>query len=220
MFFSDTLPILDEHFGKHEEFMLGGLEYAEMREEIPSMHTEILDSAHRIKRIVEDLKDFVRQDSKGFFEAVDLNEVVRAAVRLAGNNIKKATDNFETNYSDNMPFVKGSAQGIEQVAVNLIVNASQALPSKEKGIFVSTHFDASKNVNILKVHDQGVGIPQEKLSHITDPFFTTRREVGGTGLGLSVSARIVKEHGGNLDFASIPGEGTTVTLTLPLFEEV
>jgi PAS domain S-box-containing protein len=217
---SDTLPILDEHLCKQGEFSVGGLEYSEMREEIPSMHAEILDSANRIKRIVEDLKDFVRKDLNGFSETVNLNEVVRAAVRLVGNNLKKTTDNFVTSYQDNMPLVRGNSQRIEQVVVNLILNACQALSAKDKGIFVSTHFEASKNMNILKVCDEGVGISPDKLPHITDPFFTTKREVGGTGLGLSVSARIVKEHGGNLDFVSTPGAGTTVTLSLPLCEEV
>ena len=69
------------------------------------------------------------------------------------------------------------------------------------------------------MRDEGVGIPPEHLSRLTDPFFTTRREAGGTGLGLSVSAGIVKEHGGALEFASAPGEGTTAALVLPLPEE-
>jgi polar amino acid transport system substrate-binding protein len=68
---------------------------------------------------------------------------------------------------------------------------------------------------LLQVQDEGVGIQPQDLPHLTDPFFTTRREQGGTGLGLSVSARIVREHGGHLEFNSTPGRGTSVTLRLP-----
>lgn len=72
---------------------------------------------------------------------------------------------------------------------------------------------------ILKVHNDGREILPDHLPHLTDPFFTTKRENGGTGLGLSVSANIVKEHGGKLDFESQPGSGTKVTLTLPIRQE-
>jgi polar amino acid transport system substrate-binding protein len=68
---------------------------------------------------------------------------------------------------------------------------------------------------VLRLSDEGTGIAPEHIPHLTDPFFTTKRETGGTGLGLSVSASIVKEHGGTLEFESDPVSGTTVTLTLP-----
>jgi polar amino acid transport system substrate-binding protein len=72
---------------------------------------------------------------------------------------------------------------------------------------------------LFRLRDEGSGISPEHLSRLTDPFFTTKRDMGGTGLGLSVSAGIVKEHGGTLEFESPPGCGTTVTLTLPAFKE-
>jgi polar amino acid transport system substrate-binding protein len=103
------------------------------------------------------------------------------------------------------------------VVVNLILNACQALPKAECGIFISTRFDDRRNMVVLEVRDEGIGIAPEDLSRLTDPFYTTRRQSGGTGLGLSVSARIVKEHFGELDFSSVPGEGTVVTLSLPVF---
>jgi len=71
----------------------------------------------------------------------------------------------------------------------------------------------------LTLRDAGSGIAPEHLPHLTDPFFTTKRDQGGTGLGLSISAGIVREHGGTLQFASVPGAGTTVTLRLPALQE-
>ena len=80
---------------------------------------------------------------------------------------------------------------------------------------VTTRYNRSTGNVILTVRDEGVGIAAEHLSRLTDPFFTTKRESGGTGLGLSVSAGIVNEHGGTLTFDSAPDSGTTVTLSLP-----
>jgi polar amino acid transport system substrate-binding protein len=111
--------------------------------------------------------------------------------------------------------VRGNSQRIEQVLVNLILNACEAIPDKGRGLFVSTRFEARLDMCTVIVQDEGCGIPKQILPHLTDPFFTTKRESGGTGLGLSVSARIVREHGGELRFESAPGEGATVTLALP-----
>jgi polar amino acid transport system substrate-binding protein len=105
---------------------------------------------------------------------------------------------------------------LEQVVVNLLLNACQALPDRERGIVVATFLDPGCRQVVLEVRDEGVGIAAEHLPQLTDPFFTTRREQGGTGLGLWISAAIVEEHGGALSFRSRPGEGTVVTLTLPL----
>ena len=93
------------------------------------------------------------------------------------------------------------------------MNACQALPDPGRAIAISTHFDPQANVVVLTVKDEGSGIPPEHLPRLTDPFFTTKRESGGTGLGLSVSASIIKDHGGELTFDSAHGKGTTVKCT-------
>jgi polar amino acid transport system substrate-binding protein len=112
--------------------------------------------------------------------------------------------------------VLGNSQRIEQVVVNLLLNACQALPDPEHCIVLTTYFDQTAGTVVLTVADEGCGISPEHIPHLTDPFFTTKRESGGTGLGLSVSATIVKEHNGTLEFESTPGIGTTVTLTIPI----
>jgi polar amino acid transport system substrate-binding protein len=181
---------------------------------------EMEESAGRIKRIVDDLKDFARLDGADLREPVDLNEAVRASVRLVGNAIKNATDHFTLDLAADLPPFVGSLQRIEQVVVNLIMNACQALPDKSKGITVTTGYDSFHGTCTVQVHDQGRGIPPEILPRIIDPFFTTKRESGGTGLGLSICMRIVKSYGGTLEFHSAPGAGTTVTLSLPVEKEV
>lgn len=217
--FKDAESILDAHYLEQGDFMIGGLPYSRIRTQMPAILTEMNDSAQRIKRIVDDLKNFARRDDANIVDAVDLNEIVKAAVRLVDNSIRNATDRFTAQYSEGLPKVRGNAQRLEQVATNLLLNACHALQDKTKGIFISTSFDEEAGNVILQVRDEGMGVAAENLPHITDPFFTTKRESGGTGLGLSVSAGIVKQHRGSLHFDSALGAGMTVTLTLPVGEE-
>ena len=209
---------LEARFEEHGDFLIGGLNYSLLREEVPRMFEEMQGGARRIKRIVDDLKDFARKDTSSLQETVDLNGVVQAAVRLADNPLRKATSRFQAEYGDGLPPFRGNAQRIEQVVVNLILNACQALEAPEKAIQVATSWDPQGQALKLTVRDEGVGIPAENLAHLMDPFFTTKRDSGGTGLGLSVSAGIVKDHGGRLEFQSAPGQGTTAILTLTAIE--
>jgi len=195
-------------------FSLAGLPYDRMREELPCMLDEMLAGGRRIKHIVDDLKNFSRREDAPALEPVDLNAVAAAAVRLVDNSIRKATRRFTVELAQGLPRVRGNAQRIEQVIVNLLLNACQALPDPDRAVRLATRHDAARGEVILEVADEGVGIPPENLSRLTDPFFTTKREAGGTGLGLSVSASIVKEHGGTLQFRSTVGTGTTASLAL------
>ncbi|MBU5636876.1 transporter substrate-binding domain-containing protein [Geomonas sp. Red69] len=209
---------LEERFQKEGDFLIGGMRYSQFREDIPLLIDEMLDGATRIKRIVEDLKDFARKDTSQMDQSVLLNDVVRASLRLVENSIRKTTGNVVTELAEGLPAVRGNAQRIEQVVVNLILNACQALPDPGKGIYLTTGYDAERNEVLLLVRDEGVGISSEDLPRIADPFFTTKREAGGTGLGLSVSASIIKEHEGTMVFESQPGEGTTVRVALPALQ--
>ena len=213
--FEGGLPILEEYARAHGEFRLAKLSIAELRREIPDMLEETLEGAKRIQRIVEDLKDFVRTEERGSFEPFDLNEVIRAAGRLLGGVLRSSTDHFQLELGEALPPCLGRPGRIEQVVLNLLQNACQALPDRDHGITLTTSLDPKTQFLKVTVTDQGRGIDEATLPRITDPFFTTRRTTGGTGLGLSVSARIVQEHGGRLDFSSSPGEGTTVQVLLP-----
>ncbi|RRC99926.1 transporter substrate-binding domain-containing protein [Amphritea balenae] len=215
----DCEDILEQRYEQQGDFLLGGLAYSQMRDEIPALLTDMNDGAHRIKRIVNDLKDFSRQESDDFSEPFDLNDVVATAVRLAENSINSSTDHFSVSYSSSLPSVDGNAQRIEQVIINLILNACQALNDRNSAIKVRTFRQAESQQICLQIVDEGCGIEARNLTRLLDPFFTTRREQGGTGLGLSVSSGIVQAHGGQLKFESEEKRGTTVTLTLPVSGE-
>jgi len=217
--YSDALAELEERFQREGDFLLGGVSYARMRDEVPHMLEEMVHASQRIKRIVEDLKDFARPDAVAAMEPFDINRVVQAAVRLVDPSLRKATSRFSAVYGDGLPMVWGNPLRIEQVVINLLINACQSLPASDRAIELATARDQSTGLVTVSVRDEGVGIAPEHLPHLTDPFFTTKRESGGTGLGLSISAGIVQEHGGDITFSSPAGGGTLVLLSLPAMKE-
>jgi polar amino acid transport system substrate-binding protein len=217
--YGDALETLEGRYRDQGDFQLGGLPFSRMRDEVPHMLEDMSEGAARIRRIVEDLKDYARQDTVARREPFDLNSVAQAALRLVETSIRRATSRCEALYCEELPLVSGNALRIEQVVVNLLINACQALPSPDRGIFLATSFDLGAGLVRLTIRDEGIGIPPESMGRLTDPFFTTKRESGGTGLGLSISAGIVQEHGGILSFDSPPGCGTTATLTLSINKE-
>lgn len=215
----DCEDILEQHYQERGDFLLGGLAYSQMRQEIPVLLTDMNDAAHRIKRIVNDLKDFSRPESDSARAPFELNDIVATAVRLAENSINNSTDRFKVNYAHSLPAVDGNAQRIEQVIINLILNACQSLNDRASAITVTTYREQGSSQVVVQITDEGCGIEARNLTRLLDPFFTTRREEGGTGLGLSVSSGIVQAHGGQLTFESKPKQGTRVTLTLPISGE-
>jgi len=194
---------------------MGGMMYTEMREQMPKLLSGVSQGAERIKQIVVNLKSYVRGDGGDLSPAVDVNAVIRSSLSLISNVVKNATDHFTVKYEDGLPLVKGSFQRLEQVIINLIQNACQALPDKEKGLFVTTGRAGGGAGVVITIHDEGSGIRPEDLPRIREPLFTTRQDIGGIGLGLSISSKIIEEHRGRLGFVSEPGKGTTVTITLP-----
>jgi polar amino acid transport system substrate-binding protein len=216
---ADSSVVLESYFHEHGDFPLGGPPYSRMRSEMTRILDEMQGAARRIKNIVHDLKDFSRKDDSDEKELMDLNSVVKASARLVAASISAATNNFEVHCAKKLPKMWGNPQRIEQVIVNLIINACQALPDSSCGISLITHYRKVSGTLELLVRDEGRGIEPEHVPHLTDPFFTTKRESGGTGLGLSVSAGIVKEHSGTMHFETVPGKGTKVFLTFPVAQE-
>ena len=212
----NAMPILEKYYAENGDFIVGGMKFTEMRQNIPSLFSGISDGAKRIKQIVDDLRNYVRDDTADLSQSVDINAVIKSAVGLLSNMIKNSTDQFSITYGKDLPLLRGNFQRLEQVLINLIQNACQALPDSQKGIFISVDRVVEKSIIVVKVRDEGMGIATEKIQHITDPFFTTKKDSGGVGLGLSISAKIVEEHGGTLHFESEIGAGTLATITLPV----
>jgi polar amino acid transport system substrate-binding protein len=215
----NAMPILEKYYEENGDFILGGMKYTDMRENIPSLFSGISDGAERIKHIVDELKNYVRDRSADLTQSVDINEVIKSSVSLLSNMIKNSTNHFSIEYDNKVPSIRGNFQRLEQVMINLVQNACQALPDSQKGIFISARFDKERSNITVSVRDEGSGIHSETLDHITDPFFTTKYDSGGVGLGLSISSKIIEEHGGTLNFKSEIGAGTTVEIKLPVEPE-
>ncbi len=211
----DVLPVLDKYYEKCGDFSISNIPYSEMRSEIANLFDGIMEGSKRISRIIMNMKNYAKRDVTDVTQKVRVNDVVTAALSLTSHQIKKSTRSILVDCSRNLPLVRGSLQRLEQVVVNLIQNACQALPGWNRGIVIKTSYVQEDNEVVVCIADEGVGIRPEHMDHVLDPFFTTKADVGGTGLGLSVCAGIVKEHGGRLEFESEFGGGTKVYLCLP-----
>jgi polar amino acid transport system substrate-binding protein len=210
-------PILENRYQDDGDFPVGNWQYSQVRERLPLLLDGISDGARRVKRIVADLKDYARHEGSPGAVPVDINRVVNKALSLLSNLIKKSTKRFAVDLGPELPEVLARSQRLEQVVINLVMNACQALPDEQRGVFITTTYNRyAKTVSVI-VRDEGTGIPTRHMSRLTDPFFTTKRESGGTGLGLAICSRIVNDCGGAMRFESEEERGTSVIVTLPVF---
>ncbi len=215
----DTVPILDKVLQEKGDFTIAGLAYSSVRDDIAPLISGIAEGAERIRRIVQSLKDFARKDSGNLDDCVNVNSVIETSILILNNLIKKSTYHFAVNYCGSLPEIRGNFQQIEQVLINLITNACQALTNPSQAISVNVT-KTEKDSIIIEIADKGKGIAPEHINHILDPFFTTKRDSGGTGLGLSISYNIIKDHFGELQFSSELGRGTTAHVILPAYRPI
>jgi signal transduction histidine kinase len=211
----DMLPIVDDYQKSHSDLKIARLDYAFFREHIMTLVEDMAHGSERIKGIVDGLRTFVRKDDGLLVDNIDINSLIQAGTRLVHNQVHKKAE-MELDLTPELPSFTGNAQKIEQVLINLIVNASDAMREEVKGkIAVKTSLLDNEQL-LIEIADNGMGMTSKTLKQIFDPFFTTKRARGGTGLGLAISYRIIEEHGGTITVASQPGEGTTFTITIPI----
>jgi PAS domain S-box-containing protein len=179
-------------------------------EDVGSVIEESIEGTDRVKVIVQDLKDFSHQDQGKMIE-YDLNKGIKSTLNIVWNELKYKAELIQE--LGDLPLVRCNPQQLNQVFMNLLVNAAHAIMGKGK-IKVRTY--ALDDEAIVEVSDTGVGIPNENLKKIFEPFFTTKETGKGTGLGLSVSYGIVARHGGQIEIESEVGVGTTFRVRLPL----
>lgn len=168
----------------------------------------------RCKIIIENLLKFSRQE-KVTFDRVDINQVAKDALAIVNHQMSINQIKLYQKFTPDIPPIWGNANQIQQVLLNLMINAQQAMEGKAGKVLLMTESMDSKWVKILVI-DNGPGIPKELQAKIFEPFFTTKPSSKGTGLGLSVSYGIVKEHKGEILLKSKPGGGTKFTIILPV----
>lgn len=166
----------------------------------------------RASATVANLLDFTRRD-ESYFEELSLNELLTRTVKLVANEISLHDIDLILELEENLPLVMGNVHNLQQVFLNIFLNAIQAM--QDKGRMLIKSYSDNKSL-IIDVSDTGIGIPAENLDKIFDPFFTTKEVGQGTGLGLSVSYGIIKKHHGRITVSSEVGRGTTFSILLPL----
>lgn len=209
----DIIPLLDNVYESRKDLKIARLDYEIFKENILILIDDMANGANRIKTIVEDLRKFAKRDDGLKEDRIDINEVIESCIRLVHNQVKRNAE-IITNLEDGTPVFIGSKQRIEQVIVNIILNASQAI-KKQGQINITTLTDFRNEEIIVRIADNGIGMDENIMKNIFDPFFTTKKNSGGTGLGLSIAYGIVEDHGGKIDVESKVGTGTVFIIRFP-----
>lgn len=175
----------------------------------------VYDSALRCKRIVENMLTFSRQ-TPAQKSVENINDIIDKTVELHEYWLKSTNIEIIKNYGK-VPYVSVDRQQMQQVVLNLLINAEQAISDTDRRgrIEFKTSFDSESNYTLIEVSDNGNGIPPEILPKIFDPFFTTKPVNKGTGLGLSIAHGIIAEQGGTIEARSVAGKGTSFIIRIP-----
>lgn len=215
--FPDIGRMLKRFREEHGEFAIGGVPSVQAIDKLPLLLDGISRSSRRIQDIIANLKHLARHDPGDLSAPVDIHEALRAAVSILQNQITKHTDRFSLVMPKRLPPVRGNAQQLEQVFINLIVNALQSLPDRSAEVVVTAeeeHDEKGGGVRVA-VLDRGRGIPEEEIDRAFDPFYTTKDDIDGTGLGLSISRRIIENHEGFIGLDNREGGGVEAVVRLP-----
>lgn len=183
-------------------------------EECLELVNDLVSQSERAQSIVRNLLEFARE-SEAEVESHNVQGIVEATLRLASNQIKLAKVKVEGEMEENIPTIYGDRQQLEQVFLNLVLNALDAMP--DGGVLrIKLSNTDDREFVAVKFEDTGVGIPKQQLREIFDPFYTSKKAAKGTGLGLSVSLGIIQRHGGDIHVQSEVGKGTVFTVLLPV----
>lgn len=212
---ADFMPLLLEQRRRQPERTFGGFTYDFLEEHLPQLIADMELAANRVVKIVADLKNFSRQSNIAEKTPLNLNTAVRNALRLCQSTLSKAGVNVALDLQEGLPDIEANPQNIEQIALNILINAAQAIDHPPGEIKIQTGFGLKDGRVHLRISDNGRGVDPAIADRIFLPFVTDKQSQGGTGLGLSVSYSLVQAHGGEIGFESRPSGGTVFTVFLP-----
>lgn len=204
----------DPNLAKELQAKRLALEVEFLKEDIPDLMRESKEGIVRVRKIVQDLKDFSHVDATLEWSFTNLNQGIDSTLNVVNNEVKYKAD-IVKEYGE-IPPVQCLPSQINQVVMNLVVNAAHALGPERGKIWIRTGVENESAW--IEVADNGSGIPKEVLPRIFDPFYTTKPVGKGTGLGLSLSYGIIQKHHGQIEVHTEVGKGTTFRLTVPLLQ--
>jgi len=210
-------PVVAEYAAANPGWGKRDVSYEELRNDMAEIINAFRIGADRINRVVSNLKDFARVEEGAQAKPVSVNDIIEKTLMIVGGQIRRSVSRLDLDLGGDLPQVQGHFQKLEQVMANILVNAHQAFPDKEKGwIRISTRYIQRLGSVVVTIEDNGGGMTRPVIDRLFEPFFTTRRDTGGTGLGLSVSYGLIQEHRGVIGALSRPGIGSRFTVFLPV----
>lgn len=212
----DALPILEQVTKEEGDFTLGGMPFGIAKGEIKGANESILNNADRVERVIQDLRTYNLGERNELSPGVSVNRVIEEALTIIRAHGRQGEISITPTLAPNLPDIIGNQGQLEQVAVNLLLNAMQAMPNNKGTVMVRTEYSAESAEVRIVVIDQGEGITAEVRKHLFEAFFSTKIDKGGSGLGLYISNFIVSEHKGRLTIDSDQVTGTIATVHLPV----
>ena len=210
-------PVVADYAAANPGWGRRDVSYEELRNDMAEIINAFRIGSDRINRVVSNLKDFSRIEEGAQAKPVSVNDVIEKTLMIVGGQIRRSVSKLDLDLGGDLPQVQGHFQKLEQVMANILVNAHQAIPDKEKGwIRISTRYIQRLGSVVVTIEDNGGGMTRPVIDRLFEPFFTTRRDTGGTGLGLSVSYGLIQEHQGVIGALSRPGIGSRFTVFLPV----
>jgi signal transduction histidine kinase len=211
----DFLPLLIARKKIAPEQKFGGFAYDFLEDNLVQLVADMELAAHRVAKTVSDLKNFSKQSNVAEKAAMQVNNAVNNAMRLAKTTLRKSSVHVNLKLEDSLPPIEGNLQSIEQIILNILINAVQAIEHKRGEIEISTGFQVKDGRVFITIKDNGKGIATALADKIFLPFVTDKQNEGGTGLGLSVTYTLVKAHQGEIAFDTRAGRGTSFTVYFP-----
>ncbi len=210
------IPFADEYAAKHPDLELFNMSYPEFRADIDKLLKNIKHGSERISSFVSNLREFAQFNGRRPKQWVELKTVIEKVLSICGSNIKKRIKSFNLQIPNDFPSIFTDPGVLEQVLLNLLVNASQAADKKKSWVKLSAASgDNWQDHTIIEISDNGCGIDEKTKQHIFNPFFTTKSPADGTGLGLYVCHNLIQSIGGYIDVESEPGHGSIFRVILP-----
>ena len=209
-------PLLDEIAENGNEIEVLNMPLAEWFSNVNKLLDNMQHGSTRITSIVSELKTYIRSHESEAKRPEPIKGVVDHVMTLVGKQIQKMVRHFDVEIEPSLPPVLINAGRIEQVLINMVINAGHAANKDESRIVLRAHRFGDRTVRI-QVQDNGCGMTREVAGKIFDPFFTTKGRESGTGLGLAISHRIIEDHGGRIEVESEPGAGSVFSIYLPTF---
>mgnify|MGYP001822653062 FL=1 len=211
----DLLPIIMERKQIEPERKFGGFAYDFLKDNLDQLVADMEMAAHRISKTVSDLKNYSRQSNVAEKMPLQVNSAVKNALRLAQSTLRKSDVNIKLNLADDLPDIEGNLQSIEQIVLNITINAIQAVNHNRGEIEIKTGLRIKDGMVYIRITDNGRGISPAIADKIFLPFVTDKQSEGGTGLGLSVTYSLVKANDGVIDFETSRDRGTSFNVYLP-----